>query len=256
MKTAVVSCNNNSDYLFYLPCVCESWFKLGYHVALMKPNNFEVSQYTLEVIQTLTDKYNCEFTQISFNLIEGIDEVTLTQCSRLFAAYHLEGKIITSDIDMLVMKDIFKGFGSMDVYGKDLTGEHPNSHYPMCYISLDAHKWRELMDIDRTSTLEFNMQKVIKQEPWHNSEVQAERWCTDQEIVTKRLLECKGFVYHHDRGIDPNTGYPYGRLDRANWTYPNEIIDVHLPRNPIGKYHMIAPLVGEWFQDYYNKWQR
>ena len=255
-KIAVISTNNNNDYMFYLPVVVEGWYKLGYDVLLFTDGDCLLSKKSplSKAFEKINAFYPERTAQIyPFKGITGIDSVMLTQCSRLFASYFVEPetRIITSDIDMLVLKDIFIDNGSIDTYGRDLT----NWHYPMCYISMPSKRWREVMGISLSETLEENMERIIKAEPFHNSSEQWQRWGTDQEIITKRLESVKGFVFHHDRGVDPETGYPLGRLDRSGWRIPTgDIIDVHLPRDPMNNYYKIAPLCGDWFGDYFKSY--
>lgn len=249
-KVAVISCNDNKDYLFYLPVVIDGWFKLGYDVHL-----FYMGGLLPKMTANIPKIHNRNLTVEIIKPINGIDDVTLVQCSRLFAACYFadDMQIVTSDVDMLVKKDMFTPKGSIDTYGRDLT----DWHYPICYISMSAKKWREVMGIDITESLEANMERIIKAEPWHNSNESWQRWGTDQEIITKKLESVKGFVLHHDRGVDEVTGYPKGRLDRSGWKQPSgEIIDVHLPREPLNNYDKIAPLCGEWFSDYFNEFKK
>lgn len=253
-RIAVISVNDNPEYLFYLPVVAQGWHKLGYDVHCFLINGADISlckKYYNPLI------YGGRISFAILDAVKSIDEITYTQCMRLFAAYNdnlnPEDRLITSDIDMLVCKDIFQDQGTIDTYGRDLT----DRQYPMCYISMTAEKWREVMGIDMNESLEANMERIIKAEPWHNSTLDWQRWCTDQEIITKKLETVKGFVYHHDRGVDPVTGYPTGRLDRAGWKQPQgEIIDVHLPRNPLQNYDKIAPLCGDWFPEYFNEFKK
>lgn len=253
-RIAVISTNNNNDYLFYLPVVVEGWFKLGIDVFLLKTSDALLPYATMSILKYIGNCYpERRLLTTTIPDIEGVDSITVTQCSRLFAAYHLDKdyRIITSDIDMLVTKDIFDDKGLIDCHGRDLT----DWHYPICYISMTRDRWIDVMGIDLHETFEANIKRTIKAEPWHNSAEWWQRWGTDQQIITRKLEAIKGFVFHHDRGTDELTGYPKGRLDRSGWNTPTgDIIDVHLPRNPLNEYNKIAPLCGDWFDNYFKSY--
>jgi len=253
-RVAVISTNDNLDYLFYLPLVIEGWYKLGYDVHVFYHGKTEPLELSMDVITNLSNKYDRDTDVHFIQSIDGIDDVTLIQCARLFAGYFYRGtdtRIVTSDIDMLVVKDIFLDKGNVDVYGHDLTGF---KQVPMCYVSATADRWWNMMGLDEHIDLQANMAMVIRQEPFHNSCYGHEKWATDQEILTKKLAG--QFSYTHERGIEPGSFLPKGRLDRYNWVYPNsELIDVHLPRNPLNEYGKLVTLAGEWFKDYFDKFK-
>lgn len=252
-KVAVISTNDNPDYLFYLPVVTEGWFKLGYDVCLFYLGSAENKQLTLalEYVEDIQSNYQHRFTIHFINSIPDIDDVTLIQCSRLFAACFDRSdktRFITGDVDMLVKKDIFQDNGTIDVYGHDLTGFQ---HVPMCYVSATAERWAEFMEINGEETVYENMQRIIKAEPIHNTD---RKWCTDQEILTKKLNRV--FYHSHHRGVEPHGFLPLGRLDRYNWKQPEgEVIDIHLPRKPLERFGDIQPLCGDWFTEYFTRFK-
>lgn len=253
-RVAVISTNDNLDYLFYLPIVIEGWYKLGYNVHVFYHGNTEPLDLSTDVITELSHKYNKDTDVTLIQSIDGIDDVTLIQCSRLFAGYLYRGtdtRIVTSDIDMLVIKDIFLDKGNVDVYGHDLTGF---KQVPMCYVSAFADSWFNMMGLDEHVDLHTNMAMVIRQEPYYNSVHPHERWATDQEILTKKIAG--SFAYNHERGIEVGSFLPKGRLDRYNWVMPNsELIDIHLPRNPLNEFGKIVHWAGEWFTEYFTKFK-
>lgn len=243
-KIVALSSNNNDDYLFYLPIVVDGWFKLGYDVFLfyMGDESEPKFQYARATITRLMGESDNTFSYYKLSSIEGIDDVTVTQCSRLFASYLFKNcRIVTSDADMLVMQDIIQNESNIEVYGHDLTDR---VHFPMCYVSMYSPYWRDVIGIDANQTLEHEMEKVIKAEPWHKSNVWHEKWGTDQEILYKKLRN--RWYVSHDRGVDPTTSQPKGRLDRYGWRQPQDaIIDVHLPKDPLNNLDKILPLINE-----------
>lgn len=254
-KVAVLSTNDFTDYLFYLPVVTEGWFKLGYDVCLFYLGEADDKRLTLalEYVEDLQKDYNRRFTIHFIKSVEGVDDITLIQCSRLFAAcFDTSDKtrFITGDIDMLVKKDIFQDNGTIDVYGHDLTNF---GHIPICYISMTADRWAEVMGIDPQTSFYENAQRIITADPSHNSTLNHVKWATDQEIITKLLKPY--FYYNHERGTEQGSFLPKGRLDRYNWKYPEEIIDVHLPRNPLTRFGDIITLCGGWFPEYFNRFK-
>ena len=253
-KIAVISTNDNRDYLFYLPIVVEGWYKLGYDVLCFYYGSTEPLSLSFDTIVNLSDKYNHDFELVPITNLYDIDEVTFIQTSRLFGGYIYRDentRLVTSDIDMLVVKDIFADKGQLDVYGHDLTNRE---QVPMCYVSATGKRWFDMMNIDIHQTLEQNIAMQIRLEPYYSSGEGHKKWCVDQEILTKRIHSA-GFVYHHDREIEPGSYLPKGRLDRNGWRMPNELIDVHLPRNPLTEFGKLVHLAGEWFPDYFNRFK-
>lgn len=252
-RIAVISTNDKRDYLFYLPVVVEGWYKLGYDVLCFYCGKTEPLELSTDVIIELSNKYNHDFDLVLFTDTCGIDEVSFIQTSRLFGGYVYRGqdvRLITSDIDMLVVKDIFDDKGQLDVYGHDLTGYQ---QVPMCYVSATAQRWYDIMGIDEHQSIEQNIAMKIRNEPFYTGEGW-QRWSVDQEILTKRL-KSSGFYYDHAREIEPGSYLPKGRLDRSGWRMPNELIDVHLPRNPLTEFGKLVHLAGEWFPEYFNKFK-
>lgn len=252
MKIAVISTDNNDDYLFYLPVVAEGWFKLGYDVHVMHPIGVTSNpKYKIisDFISHLKSEHNRLFIIKEYGFT-NTDPITTVQSSRLFAAYYYDSEtLITSDADMLVKKDIFTSDG-ISVYGHDITNYE---QIPMCYVSMNAYMWRAVIGIDRRYSIESNMERIITSEPLYHEE---NKWCTDQEILTKSILKHKS---HNSikRGIEPGSFLPLGRLDRYGWKHPaGDVIDVHLPKTPELNYNKIAPLCGEWIYDYFNKYYK
>lgn len=242
MATIIISTTQNDDYLFYLPIVVKSWNELGYDVFL-----YYVGVEHDKRFQTAKKYISNGFSYYILN-IEGIRPETVAQVSRLYAAYHFkEDILITSDIDMIVKKNIFETHKGIHTYGHDLTNFE---HVPMCYIQMDAPRWRELMKINLSEPIEKNIVNGINEEPLSKSPIKyGGWWCIDQEIITKKI-KATPFVYSHHRGM--MNGLPIGRLDRSGWVMPQEIIDIHLPKEPLKNLDKIIPVTYEWVKDYAN----
>lgn len=223
----------------------KAWEDLGYDVFFYyigeEDNKFQVVKRNIK---------NYRYSYMVLKPINGIRDVTLAQCSRLFAAYHFKDEIlITSDVDMIVKKDIFLSAIGIHIYGHDLTNFE---HVPMCYIQMETDRWIEVMGIDRSKTLEENIEFIVKEEPLlYSGEQYGGWWCVDQEIITKKI-KAQPFVYGHDRGIV--NGLPTGRLDRSGWKMPDEIIDIHLPKDPLNNLDKIIPVTYDWVKDYANEY--
>lgn len=133
---------------------------------------------------------------------------------------------MTSDADIVPLSDYWNPDpGKITAYGHDLTGY---VHYPMCYIAARASSWRRLMSL--TGDMYNDMKRDLadskaKSPNW------SEWWQVDQDIVTERLNKVE--VTKIDRGIEPGSHLPLGRVDRAGmkWT-KDDPIDFHAPKNP------------------------
>jgi hypothetical protein len=209
MKTAILSTDDNQDYLGYLPYVQVAWNLLGWNTL-----TFYIGDKDLES----SEKNKI----INLDPIKGFRNATVLQVSRLFGAKYTDGFIMTSDVDMMPLSDYWKpDLNSWTVYGEDLTDY---KHYPICYIAAPNILWNQII-------YEQSIQELLekyKQSKSHNFD---EWWYVDQDIITERLRPQKptsinrGSIYH---------GIAKGRIDRIAWSQTLNIeevkIDAHMPR--------------------------
>lgn len=206
-KYIVLSVNDNPDYLWFVPLCGWAWKKIGWKPIIFCNGNCGIaSPLILNVKDHRSD--------------------TITQVSRLYAsAIQKDGYLMTGDIDMIPLSDYWKHDPDrISVYGHDLTG---HTHYPICYIGMQAQKWREVMNIDSE---DYN--SLIKRDLDANTNAKSDDfykyWFVDQEIATERLKRFKREIDFMNRGQYPN-GFAYGRVDRGAWSLNHkEFIDAHL----------------------------
>lgn len=208
-KTAILSTNDNTDYLSYLPYVQEAWNRIGWNTL-----TFYLGNHNL--ISTDTNRI------IYIDPIIGYRDSTVVQVSRLFANKYIDGMIMTSDMDMMPLRDFWHPQeDKITCYGADLTRF---IHVPICYIAATKQLWDTII-------YENSIEEVIVKYCKPNAEKFEDFWFTDQLIVTDRLDG------HKDR-IDIHRSHEgslaYGRIDRYKWDLTKSSntykIDCHLPR--------------------------
>lgn len=208
-KYVILSVSNNPDYYSLAPVCAYSWRKLGYYPVIL---------FTEGLPDSVKLYSDAEFLPIKS--VNGVLDATVCQLSRLFAAtmnFNSSDVLLTSDIDMVIAKDIFTHEGDIVSYGYDLTGR---SEIPICYVKATAEKWRELMG-------QFTIPPKAYSDKWEDF------WSVDQQLLTQRAheygMEKITFV---NRGNQNKHGLPTGRWDRFDWNHiPDDIIDVHMKRN-------------------------
>lgn len=219
---AILAVDNNPDYLFLLPIVCESWRMQGFDVLVnMKEfkNDAVISAMPLNVQVIESDK------QINSN-----NKAIYSQCIRLYMPLSLKDDriFVTSDADMFIASDFIQAQfrdGMLNAYGKDLT----DYHYPMCYVMSRVDLWKQVIGED-------GMMADIENLTGYNLGAQI-AWTADQDILTKKIIQAKGISINHVyRGVDKEcNNLPIGRWDRyGNFKVPKgKIHDVHLMREPL-----------------------
>lgn len=211
-RTVVLSTNHNPDYLKYLESCQKAWNTIGwktltfYHGPdLLMPESNETNK-----IISLND------------YITTYRPETLVQTARLLGGWFIErGLIMTGDVDMLPLKNYWKpSLYDITCYGHDLTGF---TQIPICYIAMDAAKWREIIP-------EHNVLELLDKYPNAKSQDWNIWWSVDQQIITERIE--KHPFKSIKRGFDG--GLARGRVDRFDWAgtlkKPGEKIDAHMPR--------------------------
>jgi hypothetical protein len=201
MRTVIISTNDNPAYSFYVPIVTWAWNKLGWDVLVLKP--FELPPYR---------------------------EETITQVCRLYAAmlkqFSKEDIIMISDADMIPLSNYWTPTSdNITCYGHDLTGYN---HYPMCYIAMSKNSWGKVMNLNSNNIKEL-MERDLKDTNALSDEW-SKWWQVDQDIITDRLSKFE--VTKIDRGIEPGSHFPLGRIDRGNgMNITGTLIDCHAPRD-------------------------
>lgn len=227
-KAVVIATDENPDYLFYIPIINKYWQVLGWDViyrtklCLTPLHKFVYDSLLYEVDLKLDN----ERSPLLFNNL--YKTVTIYQSIRLYAANYFSNYdyLMVSDADMLPLISYWNpDYDNITSYGRDLT----DYHYPMCYIGMNVGNWRKVMEL--TGNTMLDMKRDLDVYPKAKSDKFEDYWCTDQDIITERLANFE--VTRIDRGVDPNTGYPKGRIDRSAWDkslLQKERIDAHLFR--------------------------
>lgn len=231
MPKIILSCDQNQEYLFYVPIttfVCEYFGFKPLVIILGK------SKYT-DLVYEYTKKFtNSEIIEI--DSISPYRDTTIVQFSRLYAACLIEDEdeyIMTGDIDMLILNNyLYNDFDKMNLHGSDLTGY---VHYPICYIGMTVKKWRNLLDLEYGKFKENMLRDLEEEKKLATSEVFTDFWYTDQRFITRRIKE-----YGEDKFniVDRthNAGFAVKRIDRAlplTWDIKcdDDYIDCHMLKN-------------------------
>lgn len=223
LKYAVVSANNNSDYLDFWPYVAKAWKNLiGLEPILLYIDNKEPSPELSKHGKVL--------------YLESIPEWSIVQQSqsiRFWAAKLLDAPFIISDMDMLpISKDYYeKGVSNIGdkgivSYSSDIINYRwykTNPQYPMCYLAGDPNSFIECLQLDETEHKDF-LRRLMKLNI---------RFGTDQKFFYNQSIKTEFPIKHLERGWIEEK-YATGRLDKVIWPKfgynINEYIDCHLPR--------------------------
>jgi hypothetical protein len=221
-KYAIVSVNDNIDYLYYLPLTVWSWQHIGWEVIVFyNGENNDLLKYVKDIIP-VNSIYELKPQ-------EGYRSDTITQISRLYGICVNDGYLMTIDIDMLALSDYWQpNKDKITVYGHDLTGF---TDYPICYIGMDSLKWADVMNI-KDSDYNKHIKRDLDGLTQARSTDFYQYWGTDQNHITARLkqygLSNVDFI---NRGQYSN-GYAKGRIDRGSWSLDHEqFIDCHMHRD-------------------------
>lgn len=223
LKYAIVSSDNNPEYLDMWKYVAKAWERIGIQPVLL---HIDKNPPPLHV-----EKYGRTIH------LESISEWAISQqaqCIRFWAAILLDAPFIISDMDMLpISMDYYKrgaeqiGENGIVSYSSDIIQYRwyrTNPQYPMCYLAGDPQSFidiLELNDIDHKSFLRRLMKMNI-------------RFGTDQKFFYNQSLKNSGIeIKHLSRGWIEEK-YADKRLDKEIWPKTDynaiEYIDCHLPR--------------------------
>jgi len=266
--TAILSVTPEDLYLFNLPFVVYSWWKIGANCVILwtKPDVLPIEKMEL-VSQHLGDSPRLYIDAPSRKA------ATYAQCARLYGAalpFIPENEIlVTGDADMCVFSPLFRDLSHNDkvihIIGKDLV---PDGQLPMCYIMATAKEWRRAMKIDGR-TVQQCVDELLKDIEAEN--FRGNYWSKDQEEAYNHITEYakKGDdaapIMYHSRASS-GTQLASLRADRDGWPqYLHEpIIDAHLPRpgNTEENFQKIKRLFQEiypnndhsWMDEYYKQY--
>lgn len=230
---AVISSTYDDLYFFFLPIVAWSWNKLGIEPICILPK-FKAGQYPQKLLlaEWTMGMHGVNWTKLFYEAPEH-KNATYAQCSRLYAAaaddIPDDEILITGDIDMAVFnKDYFQqaNNGQINVFGADLV---PEGQYPICYISMPAKTWREVMWLKKGEGVQKPLDRLLGDLECEH--FRGNYWGKDQETIYQHLTAQAWPVEKHYRAKQPNQ-FATRRADRDGWpdTAAPDIIDAHLPR--------------------------
>lgn len=224
--SAILSTNNNNDYLFLLPIVIQGWNIQGWHTHTVM---VEVPPRLYDLIQNYT-KLEVNFFYAANNILfSNTNPALFTQCIRLYWPQRLidNNYCILGDADMLICSSFLnRDFDKVNVFGHDLTGY---GQIPMCYVGASVAEWNNIMG-------NAGMRQDLLTHAQPNSNDFYKAWGADQDILTAKLFKYNDehAINYIPRGTDSeNDGLPTGRFDRHNLRMPvGEVHDAHLMRQP------------------------
>lgn len=246
--------DNKPQYLFYIPLVKWAWQQLGWDTFIFFVGEDTAQSQLVEQIVNDYDRY--------IPNTNGFKTETVAQVSRLYAAWFIDDDsslIMTSDADILPLSNYWQpNEKEITCYGRDLSDEH----FPICFVSMSAYKWLHHMEARQKGTIDDMFRDLKVYVPKAKNV-----WTTDQNILTERLNKCNAKTLI-DRGTDPKTGYPIGRVDRSRWTLDHKtLVDAHLPhdiltneasfKKVLDLLHVNWPLENwNWFIQYFKEFRK
>jgi hypothetical protein len=250
-KYVVIGVNETPKYLYYLPLVKWAWAQFGWETFVFfigQPNKVsDLSRSFIDHFWVISEYYY------------GYKSETIAQFSRMYAGRFIKADLLmTSDADIIPLSDYWKPeLNKITCYGRDLS----NEHQPMCFVSMSSKQWIDVMDDNHTMPLV----KMFNDVDEANSELK-NKWVGDQHILTKRLGNVQKTEIN--RGIDPKTNYPIGRVDRSRWTLDHkQLIDCHMPHDILTNdksFHKVMELLHlnwptqdfKWFVEYHRNFKK
>lgn len=257
-RYVVLSVNENPKYLYYLPLVMWAWRQFRWDIILFYARQEQTNQLkALEDLIEVTRDHE-PFRKKIIKEFHGYKSETIAQASRMYAAHFYDGFIMTSDADMLPLSNYWTpDEKEITCYGRDLS----NEHFPMCYVAMPKHHWITVMNGNENIGLDGLFWDLNHWYPLAKN-----KWCVDQDILTSRIT---GFPKKLiNRGTDPRTGYPIGRVDRSAWRLDHkQLIDCHLPHdiltndksfhNVLNLLHLVWPKEDwTWFINYHKEFKK
>lgn len=223
IKYAVISSNNNPEYLDFWPYVSRAWKRIG-----IEPVLFYIdSSYNTKV----EDHGKTYF----FESIPDWTVVQQAQSIRLWASKVLDDNFIISDMDMLPISEDYYKRGASEIgdtgivsYSSDIIKYRwyrTNPQYPMCYLAGDTISFNNILELDRFP----DHKEFLRYLKSLNI-----RFGTDQKFFYNQSQKNRHIKINHlERGWIEEK-YATRRLDKVIWPKNDynveEYIDCHLPR--------------------------
>jgi hypothetical protein len=259
-KYAVISYNNNPDYIYFAPLTMWAWERLGWNPVLIWVDGEGIMPFNAMIsLHSKSDLHTIKVSEI-----EGYRSCTIAQISRLYAACKLDGYILTSDADMLPLSDYWQPNHRPTVWGYDLTGY---SEYPISYIGMNDSQWLQVMGINRNEDITEQIADDLDCLDNAKSDDFYTYWGVDQQYITRRLKKFNPTIIN--RGQYPN-GFARGRVDRGSWTLDHrEFIDCHMHhqiyhKGKEWKFEQTMEMLRkvwptenfDWFVEYHNEFKK
>lgn len=239
---AVISTTLDDKYLFYLPITIWCWNKLGIGVVNCIPGpssrwsrvaytstHYDGSQIASLVIDTLYIQKLKWSSEIFYSAIHK--EATYAQVARLFACarpgLEPEEVLITSDVDMLVFKNIFEDVpDGFHVTGIDLV---PQGQIPMCYVAASVKTWNKYFNPENKTYQQLLDEHVGSIEC---TDFRGNLWSRDQELLHNGISNFSSVIFNYR--AYPGTQFAQNRVDRDDGMWRENIkpglIDYHCHR--------------------------
>jgi len=253
MRTVSIGVNSVPKYLYYIPLIKWSWGKFKWDTMIFHIG--EGNNLTRLIEQT------CHGIAFPVRMLSKFSypTETIAQMIRFYAYAHTADLIMTSDSDIMPLSDYWQPkHEDVTCYGRDLSDEH----FPACYVAMSSGNWNKIMNNNRypsTNAMDADLRE------WYPKS--RNKWTVDQNVLTARLnaYSPKKLI---DRGIDPKTNYPIGRVDRSGWTLKHkQYIDCHLPHDILTNdisFHKVMELLHlvwpkedfSWFINYHKEFKK
>ena len=248
-RTVSIGVDSVPKYLYYIPIIRWAWNNLGWETFIFHVG--ESNKFTRLIDKTIGgDTFPVRLLS-QYNYPSS----TMAQVTMFYAYFHNVDFFMTSDSDMIPLSDYWKPKeDEITCYGRDLS----NEHFPACYVAMSAKNWARVMG-SAINQINFDLREYYPKAK--------NKWTVDQNILTDRLNKVDGKVLI-DRGIDPKTNYPVGRVDRSSWTLKhNQMIDCHAPHDILSNeksFHKIMDLLHtvwpfenfKWVAEYHKEFKK
>jgi len=250
MRYAVIGCNANEAYSFFLPMVAALWHRLDHTLLaiLVDEPAWSTSAHQLELAHLRSAG-----ARIAWAPAHPRERTaTVAQVTRLFAAL-LPGvastdQLLTTDVDTWPLGTwIGNASGELQLYNANLYPPDPlwptPAHFPMCYVSGAAAVWRELMGgTDFEAALRAALDSCQAGKP-PSVDPHVWAWCLDERILSERVTRWSGYP---DRcALITRDWQRHGErhVDRYRFEVPADLVgfaDAHLRRPGFTEEHWPA----------------
>jgi hypothetical protein len=238
MRYAVIGCDANEAYSFFLPMTATLWRRLGFTplFILVDQNAWMTPTHQLEL------DYLCD-AHIAWAPPHTVERTaTVAQVSRLFAAnlpfIHANDQLITTDADTWPLGAwIGNASGELQLYNVNLYPLDPHwpapAHFPMCYVAANASVWRELMGTAPfTVGLHAALNSCQAGKPPDVSP-QMWTWTFDERLLSERVTSWLGFPQRCVFIPRNSSCFGEASINRYRFNVPKTLAafaDAHLPR--------------------------